>query len=197
MIFSQSDVYGRDSSIAQPHRHAWKFYESDMDGTNAREVTSESFYTTSPASVSPDGKSMVVVTETLETSQHIAIYSLTAPGPPTRTLQPHVPHEADHKNPILAYPHYMPDGRILFMAASNGKRGYDYDVYRLDVQTGSLERLTSGIGYATALKVSVDGQTAAFLKWRKNWLGDLTSSQIYLLDVPSGKLRPLEITGLN
>jgi Tol biopolymer transport system component len=196
IVFSRSEFPVSDSPIAQPHAHAWRFYASDLDGTNIRELTSESFYIASPASVSPDSKSMVVVTETLETNQHIAIYSLIDPGPPTRTFQPHIPHEADHKNPILAYPNYMPDGSILFMAATNGKHGLDYDVYRLDPQSGSLETLTNGNGYATDLKVSADGRTAAFLKWRKNRLGDLIGNQVYLLDLQSRRLRALETTGL-
>jgi Tol biopolymer transport system component len=114
-----------------------------------RELTSESFYMASPASVSPDGKNMVIVKEGIDTNRQIAVYSLDRPGKPTQSLQPHVPKEADHKNPILNFPNYMPDGKgILFMAASNGKHGYDYDVYRVDLGTGSLERFTNGNGYA-------------------------------------------------
>jgi Tol biopolymer transport system component len=198
IVFSRSEFYGNYSPIAQPHPHEWSFYASDLDGGNVRALTSERFYKVSPASVSPDGKNMVVVTEGLETSQHIAIYSIIDPGPSTRALQPHVPHEDDHRNPTFAYPNYLKDGSILFMAASDGKHGYDYDVYRLDLKTESLERFTHGNGYATDLAVSADGKTAAFLKWRKNWLGDLTGdNQVYLLDVQSQKLTPLKISGLN
>jgi Tol biopolymer transport system component len=198
IVFSRSGSYGSYSPIAQPHHHAWNFYVADSDGTHVHQVTEESLYMTSPASVSPDGKNMVIVAEGLETGPQIAIYSLDGPGQPTLSLRPHVPKEADHKNPILAYPNYMPDGKsILFMAASDGKHGFDYDVYRLDLQTGSLERLTKGNGYATDLKVSADGKTAAFLKWRKNWLGDLSGNQVYLLDVQNRTLTPLKIKGLN
>jgi Tol biopolymer transport system component len=198
IVFSRSEFYGNYSPIAQPHPHEWSFYASDLDGSNIRALTSERFYMVSPASISPDGKSMVVVTEGLETSQHIAIYSIIDPGQTARTFQPHVPNEDDHKNPSLDYPHYMPDGSILFMAASNGRRGYDYDIYELNVQSGALERLTQGNGYATDLAVSADGKTAAFLKWRKNWFEDLTgSNQVYLLEVQSHKLSPLKISGLN
>lgn len=193
IVFSRSESYGSSSSIAP----AWGFYASDLDGTNIREITTESFYRVSPASISPDGKSMVAVTEGLETNQHIAFYSLIDPGPPTRTLQPHVPHEADRKNPILAFPNYLPDGSILFMAASAGEHGFDYDVYRLDLQTSALERLTDANGYATELRVSADGKTAAFLKWHKNWLGEPTSSQICLLDLLKSKVTPLTVSALD
>ena len=190
IVFSRSESYGSNSPIAP----AWGFYASDLDGTNVREITGESFYRVSPASISADGKRMVVVTEGLETNERISIYSLIDPGPPTRTLQPHVPKEVDHKNPIFACPNYLPDGRILFMAAD---RRVDYDVYRLNPETGAIEKLTNRNGYATELKVSADGKTAAFLKWRKNWLGEVVDPQIYLLDLQSHNLTPLKVSGLN
>jgi Tol biopolymer transport system component len=198
IVFSRSEFYGSYSPIAQPHHHAWSFYTSDLDGANIRELTSESFYMASPASVSPDGKYMAVVTEGTDTGSQIAIYSLDRPGKPTQSLRPHVPKEADHKNPILDFPNYMPDGKsILFMAASNGKHGFDYDIYRVDLGTGSLERFTNGNGYAAELRVSADGKTAMFLKWRKNWLGELTSNQICLLDLQSHKVTPFTVNGLD
>ncbi len=197
LVFSRSGFYGSYSPIAQPHHHAWRFYASDLDGTNLRELTSESYYMASPASVSPDGKNMVIAVEGLKSSREIAIYSLDQPGKPIQSLQPHVPKEADHQNPILNFPNYMPDGKgILFMAASNGKHGYDYDVYRVDLATGSLDRLTNGNGYATDLKVSADGKTAVFLKWQSDWHGTPVKSEVYLLDVQSHKVTALKIAGL-
>jgi Tol biopolymer transport system component len=198
IVFSRSRFYGSYSPIAQPHPHAWRFYAGDLDGTNVRELTSESLYMASPPSVSADGKNMAVVTEGIDTNRQIAIYSLDRPGQPTQSFRPHVPKEADHKNPILNFPNYMPDGKsILFMAASNGRHGYDYDVYSLDILTGALERLTNGNGYASDLKVSADGKTAVFLKWQSDSRGTPVKSEIYLMDVQSRKLIPLKITGLD
>ncbi len=200
IIFSRSGFYGSYSPIAQPHPHAWSFYASDLDATNVRELTSESFYMASPASVSPDGKSMVVVTEGLDTPTQIAVYSIEHQGSPMLSLRPHVPKEADHKDPILDYPNYMPDGKsVLFMAASNGKlgHGYDYDVYRVDIDTSAVERLTQGNGFASDLKVSADGRTAVFLKWHSDWRGTPVKSELYLLDVQSHKLTPLKVSGLD
>jgi Tol biopolymer transport system component len=79
IVFSRSGFFGSYSPIAQPHPHAWRFYASDLDGTNVRELTSESFYMASPASVSPDGKNMVIVTEGIDTNRQIAVYSLDRP----------------------------------------------------------------------------------------------------------------------
>jgi Tol biopolymer transport system component len=201
IVFGRAGYYGSYSPIAQPHLHAWRFYASDLDGSNVRQITNESFYNAGPASVSPDGKSMAVMTEGFDAGQQIAIYSLAHPGSPARSLKPHVPKEADHKNPIVDFPNYMPDGkRLLLMAASNGKglrSRYDYDVYRVDIETGAVERLTKGNGYASDLKVSADGKTAAFLKWRSDWRGTPVRSELYLLDVQSHKLTSLKVSGLD
>lgn len=193
IVFSRFGFFGSYSPIAQPHPHEWDFYAADLDGGNVRQITNESFYMASAPSVSPDGKNMVVVTEGLETEQQIAIYSTTTPGPPLHTFRPHVPNEISRKHPIFAYPNYLPDGSILFMAAN---KHVDYDVYRLNPDTGAIEKLTDRNGYATELKVSADGKLAAFLKWHRNWKG-VTDPEPHLLDLQSHALKPLKITGLN
>jgi Tol biopolymer transport system component len=199
LIFSRSGYYGNYSPIAQPHPHAWSFYASDLHGTNVRQLTNESFYMASPPSVSSDGKRMVAATEGVDTPRQIAVYSLDSSGKPALSLRPHVPREADHKDPILDDPNFMADGKsILFMAASNGKlwQGYDYDIYRVDIESGKLERLTKGNGYASDLRVSGDGKTAAFLKWRSNWRGTPVTNELYLLDVETHRLTLLKVSGL-
>jgi Tol biopolymer transport system component len=143
---------------------------------------------------------MAVMTIGADTPQQIAIYSLDGIGKSLFSLRPHVPKEADHKEPIVDYPNYMPDGKsLLFMAASNGKlwKGFDYDVYKLDIGSGRLEQLTRGNGYSSDLKVSADGRTAVFLKWRSDWRGTPVKSELYLLDVQSRKLTAIRVTGLN
>jgi Tol biopolymer transport system component len=200
IIFARSEYYGSYSPIAQPHPHAWDFYASDLDGTNVRQLTNESFYSASPLSVSPDGKSMAVVTEGLDTPLQIAVYSLDRPGKPLRSLRPHVSGEPSIGQEFN-FPNYMPDGKsILFMAASNGKllwSAFDYDIYRVDIGTGAVERLTKGNSYATDLKVSADGKLAVFLKWRSDWQGTPNRSQVYLLDLQAHKVTPLKVSGLD
>jgi Tol biopolymer transport system component len=194
IVFSRADLYGSYSPVAQPHPHGWNFFAANLDGTNLRQLTTEHFYMVSRPAVSPDGKNMVVVAERLDTDQQIAIYSITSPGTPVRTLRPHVPKEISRRHPIFAYPNYLPDGSILFMAANEH---VDYDVYRLNPDTGAIEKLTNRNGYATELKVSADGKTAAFLKWHHNWMLEVTDPEPYLLDLESHRLTPLKISGLN
>jgi Tol biopolymer transport system component len=194
MIFSRSRFYGNYSPIAQPHYHAWDFYAGDVNGTNIRQLTDESFYKTSRLSVSPDGKSMVVVTESLDSPEQISIYSLDHAEKPSRVLRPRVPG----RERIYNCPNFMPDGKsILFLAATEGRRFYDYDVYRLDLQTGAIERLTKRNGYATGLRVFADGKTAAFLKWRSDRHATPVESELYLLDIQSHNVSPMKVNGLN
>lgn len=197
MIFARSGYYGSYSPIAQPHHHAWSFYASDLDGTNVRQLTNERFYMASTASVSADGKSIVAVTEGLDASSQIAAYSLDHSEKPMLLLRPHVPREPKIGQEFDS-PSYTPDGKsILFMAASDGRHGYDYDIYRVDIGTGTVDRLTKGNGFASDLRISANGQTAVFLKWRSDWHGTPVKSEVYLLDVQTRELKALKITGLN
>lgn len=194
IVFARSRYYGNYSPIAQPHYHAWDFYAADLDGTNVRQLTNERFYTASALSLSSDGKSMVVVTQGLDTPEQIAFYSLEHAEKPTQAIRPRVPgHEG-----IYNCPNYMPDGKsILFLAATEGKHGYDYDVYRLDLGTGTTDRLTKGNGFATDLKVFADGKTAVFLKWRSDRHATPVESELFLLDIQSHNITPLKVSGLD
>lgn len=199
IIFARSGYYGSYSPIAQPYHHDWNFYAADLDGTNLRQLTNDHLYMVSDASVSPDGKSMVFVSSE-EQGDVIEVHSVEDPAKPMRILRPHVP-----KEPSLGQgfncPNYMPDGKsILFMAASNGKllwSGYDYDVYRMDIGSGVVERLTAGNGFASDLKASADGKSAVFLRWRSDWHRTPNKNKLYLLDLQTHKLTPFKVNGLN
>jgi len=198
IVFAQSGFFGSYSPIAQPHSHAWSFYAANLDGTNVRQLTNEKFYQASLPSVSPDGKSMLIVTEALDAPPQIAIYSLEHLGKPVQSLRPHV--SGQPPGPIFECPNYLPDGKsILFIAGSeSGMFGpFDYDVYRLDLATGALERLTKGRRHTESLKVFADGKTAIFLEGHGNWPGTSVKGKLYLLDLQSHKLTPFKVSGLN
>lgn len=193
IVFSRSGFFGNYSPIAQPHYHGWNFYAADLNGQNVRQLTHENFYSASALSLSPDGKSMAVVIEGLDSPKQIAIYSLEHPEQPAQLLRPHVPKGQN----IYNCPNYMPDGRhILFLAASDGKHGFDYDVYMIDLATRALDRLTKGNGYATDLRVFPDGRTAAFLKWQSDRHATPVTSELYLLNLQTRSVAPLKVTGL-
>ena len=196
IIFARSGYYGSYSPIAQPHSHDWNFYSASLDGANLRQLTNDHFYMVSDASISPDGKNMVFVSSE-QRGDVIEIRSVEEPGKPARLLRPHVPKEP-RPGPTFNCPNYTPDGKhIVFMAANEGKNGYDYDVFQTDIDTGAVEALTNDNGYATDLKLLPDGKTALFLKWNKDGRGSLAGNDLYLLDIQTRKLTLFKINGLD
>lgn len=194
---SGEKIYFRQAE-PRPHEHRWDLFSMGIDGNNLTQLTHEGFYTIYDPSLSPDGKSMVVVIEEWDASQRqIAIYSLDHPEKPQQILRPRLPVKP-FGGGFFESPNYMPDGKsILFMAATHGKHGNDYDVYRMDLGTNLAERLTQGNGYAGALKLLPDGKTAAFLKWREDRHGKTVGTDVYLLDLQTCNLRSLRVTGLD
>jgi Tol biopolymer transport system component len=194
IIFARSGYYGNYSPIAQPAQHEWNFYTSDLGGANVRQLTNENFYMVSRMCVSPDGKSVLFVSDE-ERGDVIAIYSLEQPPRPKRVLKPHVQGEV--AGTVLNDPNFLPDGKtIVFLAAStsNGKSAYDYDVYRMDLETQQIEKLTDKNGYSYDLQLTRDGKTAVFLKDISRWHGNET--KIFLLNLATHKITPFEVTGI-
>lgn len=184
-------------SYPPPHYHEWDIFAMRLDGSDVRQLTHGNFYHISKPSISSDGKSMVLLTEAVDGQPRITVYSLEHPEKPTLSLQPHVPAEP-RGGPIFANPQYLPDGKsILFMAASDGKHGFDYDIYRLEIATGLLDRLTTGNGFASDLCVFPDGKTAMFQKWHSDWHGTPDAGKLYWLDVSTRQTRPFVVSGLN
>jgi Tol biopolymer transport system component len=200
IYFARSRFFGNYSPTAQPHQHEWGIFSADIEGTNVRQLTRESLYDMSKPSLSPDGKSLLFATHSYETGAQFVIYSLEQPAKPKRVLQPHVPGEpklSGRPSPEFNNPNYLPDGSIVFMAASQGKSGFDYDVYRMESATGSLEKLTSDNGYSTGLCISPDGKTAMFLKWKLDWHKTPAESKLYSLDLQTHKVTLVKISGLD
>jgi Tol biopolymer transport system component len=183
-------------SYPPPHYHEWDVFSVRLDGSELRQLTHQNFYHISQPSLSRDGKNMVFLTEGIDTPQQITVFSAVNPGNPILSLRPHVPKEP-HGDPIFDNPQYLPDGKsIAFMAASDGKDGFDYDIYRLELATGTLERLTSGNGFASDLCIFPDGKTAIFQKWRKDWRDTPVTGQLYFLNLATREVTPFNITGL-
>jgi Tol biopolymer transport system component len=81
------------------------------------------------------------------------------------------------------------------MAASDGEKGFDYDVYRADIASSGVEKFTTANGYATDLAVSADGKTAVFLKWTSRWDSLPNLSKLYILDMTTKRATSLNVTG--
>jgi Tol biopolymer transport system component len=194
IIFARSGYYGNYSPIAQPAQHEWNFYAGDLEGANVRQLTNENFYLVSRASVSLDGKAMLFVSSE-QYGDVMVIYSLEQPPKPKVILRPGVEDRAGHS--IVDDAMFMPDGNsILFDSATTGASGYfDYDIYRMDLHSRKIEKLTTANGYSYGLQLSRDGKTAVFMRDISHWYRSKT--EILLLDLTTRRLTPLKVTGLD
>ena len=144
-------------------------------------------------SYSADGK-MLAISGGVAEGAHLNLYSLDDPGKTENAISLAVPDGA--RTPVIDDVTLASDGQsIYFMAASDGKNGFDYDVYRADLTGKSLEKFTNANGYATNLGVSADGKTAAFLKWTSKWGSLPNLSKLYVLDLATKRATPLNVTG--
>ncbi len=175
---------------APPRR--WDLYSSSLDGDHERKLTDRDFED-SGVSYSADGK-MLAISGGVAEGAHLNLYSLDDPGKTENAISLAVPDGA--RTPVIDDVTLASDGQsIYFMAASDGKNGFDYDVYRADLTGKSLEKFTNANGYATNLGVSADGKTAAFLKWTSKWGSLPNLSKLYVLDLATKRATPLNVTG--
>ena len=81
------------------------------------------------------------------------------------------------------------------MAAGDGKKSFDYDVYREELASNATEKFTTSNGYATDLCVSRDGKTAVFLRWTSRWGSLPNLSRLYTLDLATKRVAAVDVTG--
>lgn len=190
LYFMRSLFFGHYSPIVRPRRHDFGLFRLDLNRKRAEALTNSKFYEVSAPSLSPDGKSIAFSIFT-QAGEILRFYSV-ADGQETLKLEPHVSGQPS-SGPILSGVCYMPDGKgIIFQAASNGSPYFNYDVYRMGLDGGKAENLTHSIGYASGVRPSPDGKTAMLLKWDVSQ----NTNELEMLDMATGKISPVKITGL-
>ena len=101
---------------------------------------------------------------------------------PTKVLQPKVPGAPLQLELAPLYnAEWLPDNRsIVFHAAPQPPSGgnYDYNVYRMTIQTGAVEQLTHLTGMLDGFRVSSNGKKAVVLRQGEYSLLDLTTQQL-------------------
>lgn len=188
IVFKHYGYYGNYSPIARPGPHEWNFYAADLDGNNVRQITKESYWMVSPASLSPDGRTLVFV----DSFDAIVLYATKDASAQKVVLKPTLKGK---KASVYSLAVFSSDAKsIIFTAsyASNFWGQYNYNVYRMDLMTHAVEALTTGKGDINALAVSRDSQWVAFA--HNDW--NPKTESIFLLNVTTRKLTPLTITGI-
>ena len=111
------------------------------------------------AAVSPDGRYLIFAKQD-GGSDAFYLYPIEDRSKPKRIIHPKINEHS------LDDPAFSINGRaIFFLAASPGKdASYDYDIYRMDLATEDLEKLTTANGYIHSLRVSADGSRAIFVR---------------------------------
>ncbi len=100
------------------------------------------------------------------------------PEAPAISLQPKVPQS---DSPTIYNGVLLPDGRnILFQAASQppGEDNFDYNIYRLTIANGGIERLTQLKGMLDGFSVSADGKKVVLLRQGEYSVLDLSTHQL-------------------
>jgi WD40-like Beta Propeller Repeat len=178
------------SGGAPPRR--WDLYSASLDGTNERQLTDRHFEDFG-ISFSADGRTFVISGD-VGSGTRVKLCSLDNPGKSANAIPVGIPNGA--RSPVISNVSLASDGQsVYFMAASDGKKGFDYDVYRANLAGNDVEKFTSANGYATDLAVSADGKTAVFLKWTSRWGSLPNLSKLYALDMATKRATPLNVTG--
>ncbi len=194
LYFTRSRPFVNDLPTARRVSREWDVYSVDLDGQNVQLLTDRHFYDSSAPSFSGDGKKMVFSTESEGGGRQLHVYSFGQMTEPEAVLQPHVPNEPRWL--IYSNASLDADGSsVYFLAASQGAKVFDYDVYRLDLSGNAVEKITTANGFASDLCVSADGRYAAFLRWTSKWGSTPNISKVYLLDLTTKRLTALNISG--
>jgi imidazolonepropionase-like amidohydrolase/Tol biopolymer transport system component len=162
------------------------------DGSDARQVTGESFRLLNNAVWTPDGEYLIARKHYTSTRSLGAgeLWMYHHSGGSGIQLVEKPNEEQD-----LGQPNLSPDGRYIYYSQSVYPGGYFqynkdpnsqiYVINRYDRETGEIKRTTGGAGGAISPTVSPDGQKLAFIKRVR------TKSVLYVRDLESGIERPV------
>lgn len=192
VYFGRLSSFIKDTGRGGAPPRKWDIYSATLDGKNERALTDRRFEDFG-VSFSNDGRK-VVVSGDAGSGTRLNLYSLDDPSKSATAIPLLIPNGA--RSPIISDVALASDGHsIYFMAASNGEKAFNYDVYRADLGSNAVEKITTANGYATDLAVSADGKTAVFLKWTSRWGSLPNLSRLYTLDLATKRVSALNVTG--
>jgi Tol biopolymer transport system component len=191
--------FARPTSLERYNR-TFEIYAAKPDGTGLKQLTHRNFgadadiYSVYPESFSADDAHILMKVES-PSGARLLVYPLQDEGRPT-SIVPRIPNGPDHLQIAGAF--FTPDDKgIVFMAASQGAKHYDYDVYRLEIATGSLEKLTATKGYASDFRISRNGETGAFFTWSLSGLNSVPiNPSLQIINTKTRAISTVSISGL-
>ena len=189
VFFLRSGAFEHHSPLVDNRRHKFDLFSLDLASRQVEQLTHQQFYELDRVDVSADGKLLAYSLSTYPEGDRFLLAPADTPEKPTVGLQPMVPG-APRPTPVLYEASWFPDGRsLLFKAASQPPSGgnFDYNVYRVSLDSGKIEQLTELKGMIDALSLSRDGRKAILLQ----------GNEYSLLDVETHKLTSIAIRYLN
>jgi WD40-like Beta Propeller Repeat len=192
IYFARSSPYPAGSGSEPAAPRDWDVYSTSLDGSNEHPLTNRHFEVFGLA-FSADGGKLIVFGDT-GTGTTLTLYSPGDPAHSATMIQPAIPNGP--RGTLISDVAFDSDARtIYFRAASDGKKGFDYDVYRSDLAGSAVEKLTTANGYATDLCISSDGKTAVFLRWTSRWGSLPNLAKLYILDLATKRITETKVTG--
>lgn len=183
ILFLRSEVFGHSSPLVNNRRHKIDLFSADLASGDVTQITQQKFYECGHVAVSADGKRAILSVNTYPEGSHFLVLPADGTGTTMQSLQPAVTNAPSL--PALYNASFLPDGRsILFSAAAQPPTGnFDYNVYRLDIASGTIGELTADSGLLDGLSVSADGTTAVLLRQGVYSILDLATHQITTLPI--------------
>jgi Tol biopolymer transport system component/imidazolonepropionase-like amidohydrolase len=179
---------GRRIAFASDRGGGENLWICDLEGGNARAVSSEKTGVVNSPAWAPDGEYLIGRKRVTDTSSlgtdELWMWHVRGGQGVQLTKKDEQPETAD--------PTVSPDGRFVYFSARDARYRYDrnvnegiWQIKRLDLRTGQLVPLTGEFGGAAAPALSPDGKTIAFVRRVR------AKTLLELLDLATGKVRTL------
>ena len=177
---------GRRIAFASDRGGLENLWIADLDGANARQVSTEKASTVSAPAWSPDGQWLLGRKRVTDASSiglvELWIWHLRGGEGVQVTKKDEQPDAADAA--------FSPDGRYVYFSARDGRYRYNrkvndgiWQIKRLDRNTGQVVPLTGEFGGSAAPTPSPDGASLAFVRRVR------AKTRLEVLDLASGRTR--------
>jgi Tol biopolymer transport system component/imidazolonepropionase-like amidohydrolase len=175
-------------AFASDRRGIENLWICDLDGKNARQVSSDKDSTVSAPAWSPDGDYLVGRKRLTDTSSlgTVELWMWHVKGGQGIQLT------KKDDQPDAADPVFSPDGRSLYFSARDARYRYDrnvnegiWQIKRLDRRTGQVVPMTGEFGGAAAPTPSPDGKSLAYVRRVR------AKTRLEVMDLATGRTRVL------
>jgi Tol biopolymer transport system component len=165
-----TSLYFARRTTPEYYATSFRLFSATLHGTDLRSIADRTFAATGndtsvyPQSYSRDGGRVLMLSAGIN-GDSILIYRLDHSSGDPDVIVPKMSNGP--VDPLIVSAFFSADDRtILLMAASQGVKAFDYDLYAFDLATRRLRQLTYTHSYASDFRLSSNGQYAVFFVWK-------------------------------